>query len=74
MVSQNSNHSGSHETPRETPHEPKTLGHRGGKLLEDAQRAARATSRCNPSRLLPRGVDSQDITIECLQRQLAELT
>ena len=36
-------------------------------LLEDAQRAAKATSGQNPSQLLLGGVDSLDITIQRLQ-------
>ncbi|GFY95352.1 hypothetical protein Acr_10g0007370 [Actinidia rufa] len=51
---------------REAPHTPKIPVHRGGKLLEDAQRVAKATSRQNPGRLLPEGLDSRDITIERL--------
>ena len=53
---------------------PKTPGRRGGKLLEDAQRAVKATSRQNPGQLLFGGADNRDITIERIQRQLAELT
>ena len=68
MASKSNNRSDSRETHEETPYTPKTPGHREGKLLEDAQRVARATSRQNPSQLLLRGADSRDITIECLQR------
>ena len=74
MVVQNSNCSDSCKTHRGTPNAPKTLAHRDGKLLEDAQTAAGVVSRQNPSQLLPKGADNHDITIECLQRQLAELT
>ena len=74
MVAHNNNRSDSCKTHMETPHAPKTPGPRDGKLLEDVQRAAGAISRQNPSRLLPGEADSHDITIERLQRQLAELT
>ncbi|GFY80986.1 hypothetical protein Acr_01g0007950 [Actinidia rufa] len=50
MASRSSNHSGSHEPHRETPYAFKTLGRRGGKLLDDAQRAAKATSGQNSMR------------------------
>ena len=42
--------------------------------MKDAQREARATSRKNLSQLLPGRADSRDITIEHLERQMAELT
>ena len=74
MASQSSNRFDNRETCRETPHVPKTPTHRGGKLLEDAQRAAMAIFGQNPGQLLPGGTNSRDITIERLQRQLAELT
>ncbi|GFZ09787.1 hypothetical protein Acr_21g0003860 [Actinidia rufa] len=48
MASHSSNRSDSRETRMETPHAPKTPGRRGGKLLEDAQRDAKATSGQNP--------------------------
>ena len=72
MASQSSNYSDSQETRRETPYAPKTLGGRGAKLLDDAQRKARATSKQNPSRLLLRGADSRDIAIQRLKTQLAK--
>ncbi|GFZ14411.1 hypothetical protein Acr_24g0006010 [Actinidia rufa] len=74
MLSHSSNRSNSRETHKETPYAPKTPGHRGGKLLEDAQKTVGATSRQNPSRLLLRGEDSRDVIIEHLQRQLIKLT
>ena len=73
MASQSSNCFDSQKTRRETPHVPKIPRRKGGKLLDDAQRGAKATSRQNPGRLLPRGVDSRDITIQHLQTQLAEM-
>ena len=57
-----------------TPHAPKIPKHKGGKLLEVAQKEARATSGQNPGQFLPRGADNRDIIIERLQRQLVELT
>ncbi|GFS35799.1 hypothetical protein Acr_00g0042110 [Actinidia rufa] len=63
----------SRETRRETTHAPKTPGGRRAKLLGDAQRMSRATSRQNPGRLLPGRVDSRDITMQCLQTQLAKM-
>ncbi|GFZ16889.1 myosin heavy chain-like protein [Actinidia rufa] len=51
----------------------RTLGGRGAKLLDDAQRTHRATSRQNSGRLPPEGGESQDITVERLQTQLAEM-
>ncbi|GFS37695.1 hypothetical protein Acr_00g0053490 [Actinidia rufa] len=74
MGSHSSNHTNSRETREEASHAPKTPWCRGGKLLEDAQRVAKATSGQKPGRLLPGGADSRDIIIERLQRQLAELT
>ncbi|GFZ16746.1 hypothetical protein Acr_26g0000160 [Actinidia rufa] len=44
MASHSSNCSTSRETRRKTPHAPKTLGCKGGKLSEDAQRATEAPS------------------------------
>ena len=74
MALHSSNHSDNCETCRETPHAPKIPGHRGVKLLKDVQRATRATFGRDPCQLLPRGENDRDITIYCLQRQLAELT
>ncbi|GFS36781.1 hypothetical protein Acr_00g0048000 [Actinidia rufa] len=48
-------------------------GDRWAKLLANAQRTAKATSRQRPGQLLPEGEDSQDITIKCLQTQLAKI-
>ncbi|GFS32006.1 hypothetical protein Acr_00g0020340 [Actinidia rufa] len=42
MASHSSNRSTIHKTHRGTPHAPKTQGHKGGRLLEDAQRVAKA--------------------------------
>ncbi|GFS34533.1 hypothetical protein Acr_00g0034510 [Actinidia rufa] len=74
MASHCNNRSDSRETRRETSHAPKIPGHRGGKLLEDGQRMVGAIFGQNPSQLLLGREDSCDITIELLQRQLAELT
>ena len=74
MVVQSSNRSDSRETFKETPYVHKNPGCRGGKLLEDALREARAPSLQNPCRLLLGGADSRNITIERLQGQLAKLT
>ena len=60
MASQSSNHSGSRETRRETLHAPKTPGRRGGKLLDDAQKGAKATSGQNLGWLLLGGEDNRD--------------
>ena len=73
MALQSSYRFGSLKTLRETTHTPKTLGHRGSKLLDDAQRVAKATSGQNLGRLLPRRADSQDISIQRLQTQLAKM-
>ncbi|GFZ11459.1 hypothetical protein Acr_22g0008570 [Actinidia rufa] len=72
MASQSSNRFSSRETRRETLHAPKTLGGRRVKLLDDAQRTARATSRQNPCRFLLGGGDSWDMTIQRLQTQLGQ--
>ncbi|GFY94695.1 hypothetical protein Acr_10g0000800 [Actinidia rufa] len=48
-------------------------GDRGGKLLDDAQRAAKATSKQKPSRLPQEGRDDRDITIGRLQAQLTQM-
>ncbi|GFZ20843.1 hypothetical protein Acr_29g0000050 [Actinidia rufa] len=53
---------------------PRTLGDRGAKVLADAQRTAKVTSKQRPSRLLFEGEDNRDVTIKCLQTQLAEMT
>ncbi|GFY97772.1 hypothetical protein Acr_12g0003130 [Actinidia rufa] len=47
-------------TRGEPPHVPRTPGDRGGKLLADAQRAAKATSKQRPGRLPPGGRDDRD--------------
>ncbi|GFS40078.1 hypothetical protein Acr_00g0066580 [Actinidia rufa] len=73
MASQNSNCSGSRKTHREPPHALRTLGDKGAKLLVDAQRTAKAASNQKQGRLLLERGDSQDITIKCLQNQLAEM-
>ncbi|GFZ12789.1 hypothetical protein Acr_23g0011740 [Actinidia rufa] len=49
-----------------SPHIPRTPGDRGAKLLADAQRMAKATSKQTLGRLLPEGEDSRDITIKRL--------
>ncbi|GFS30539.1 hypothetical protein Acr_00g0012510 [Actinidia rufa] len=61
------------QTRGEPPHVPRTLGDRGGKLLVDAQRAAKATSKQRQGRLPPGGRDDQDVTIGRLQAQLTQM-
>ena len=72
MASQSSNRSGSWETRRET-HAHKTTRDKGAKLLDDAQRTVRATSRQNLGRLLPERAYSRKITIQRLHTQLAKM-
>ena len=74
MASQDDNCSTSRQTRGEPPHAPRTPRDREAKLLDDAQRMAKATSKQRPGWLLPEGVDSCDITIKRLQNQLAEMT
>ena len=74
MASQDDDCSSSRQTRGEPHHASKTSGDRGAKLLADAQRAAKATSKQTPGRLILKGEDSQDITIKCLHTQLVELT
>ena len=73
MISEDENCSGSRRTRGEPPHVPRTPGDRGGKLLADAQRAAKATSKQRPGRLSPGEKDDRDITIGRLQTQLAQM-
>ena len=73
MASQDDNSSVSCQTRGKPPHVPKMLGDRGGKLLADAQRVAKATSKQRSGQLSPEGEDDQDITIERLQAQLMEM-
>ncbi|GFZ03447.1 hypothetical protein Acr_16g0000710 [Actinidia rufa] len=58
MASQDDNYFDSRQTRGEPLHAPKTLGDRGAKLLTDAQRTAKATSKQRPGWLLPKGEDS----------------
>ncbi|GFZ09869.1 hypothetical protein Acr_21g0004680 [Actinidia rufa] len=73
MTSEGENCSGSRRTRGEPPHVPRTPGDRGGKLLADAQRAAKATSKQKPSRLSPGARDDRDVTIGRLQAQLTQM-
>ena len=73
MASHNNNCPGNRETQRLQPHAPITLGDRGAKLLVDVQRSALATSKPKTGRLLPEGEDNKDLTIKCLENQLAQL-
>ena len=59
MASQSINHSDSQENQREAPHAPRTLGDRGAKLLVDAQKTGKATSRQKLGQLLLEGGDSR---------------
>ncbi|GFS39667.1 hypothetical protein Acr_00g0064270 [Actinidia rufa] len=74
MASQSDSHSDSRENQGEVPHAPRTLGDRGVKLLADAQRTAKATSKQRLVQLLLQGRDSRDITFKRLQAQLTEMT
>ncbi|GFZ14402.1 hypothetical protein Acr_24g0005920 [Actinidia rufa] len=58
---------------RGTPHVPRTPGDRGGKLLADAQRAVKATSKQRLGQLPPGGRDDRDVTIGQLQAQLTQM-
>ena len=73
MASQDDSCSVSHQTRGEPSHVLRTPGDRGAKLLVDAQRTTKATSKQRPSWLLPEEDDSRDITIKCLLVQLAEM-
>ncbi|GFZ15804.1 hypothetical protein Acr_25g0002130 [Actinidia rufa] len=74
MALQDDNCSVSRQTRGEPPHVLRTPGDRGAKLLANAQRMAKATSKHRPGRLLLEGDDSRDITIKCLQAQLDKMT
>ncbi|GFY92589.1 hypothetical protein Acr_08g0009850 [Actinidia rufa] len=52
---------------------PERLGTEGGKLLADAQRAAKATSKQRQGRLPLGGRDDWDVTIGRLQAQLTQM-
>ncbi|PSS21414.1 Mediator of RNA polymerase II transcription subunit 13-like [Actinidia chinensis var. chinensis] len=73
MTSEGENCSGSRQTRGKPPHVPRTPGDRGGKLLADAQRAAKATSKQRLGRLSPGERDDRDITIGRLQAQLTKM-
>ena len=74
MISQDNNYFDNHKIRREPSHAPRTPWDRETKLLADAQRTAKATSKQRPSRLLPEGEDCRDLTIKLLQAQLVEMT
>ena len=57
----------------EPPHDPRIPRYKEAKLLVNAQRTTKATSKKRPGRLLLEGEDNQDITIKSLQSQLAEM-
>ncbi|GFZ01188.1 hypothetical protein Acr_14g0008230 [Actinidia rufa] len=59
--------------PRGTPTCPQDTWGQGGKLLADAQRAAKATSKQKPGRLSPGARDDRDVTIGRLQAQLMQM-
>ncbi|GFS38479.1 hypothetical protein Acr_00g0057730 [Actinidia rufa] len=60
--------------PEGNPHmSPERLGTGVAKLLADAQRAAKATSKQRPGRLSPGGRDDRDVTIGRLQAQLTQM-
>ncbi|GFZ02352.1 hypothetical protein Acr_15g0009600 [Actinidia rufa] len=73
MTSEGENCSGSRRTRGEPLHVPRTPGDRGGKLLADAQRTAKATSKQKPGRLSPSARDDRDVTIGRLQAQLTQM-
>ncbi|XP_057510747.1 uncharacterized protein LOC130793111 [Actinidia eriantha] len=73
MASEDENCSESWRTRGEPPHVPRTPGDRGGKLLDDAQRTAKATSKQRLGRLPPGGRDDRDVAIERLQTQLTQM-
>ena len=74
MVSQSNNRYGGHETQGEPSYASRTPCDKKAKLLDDAQRTAKATFKWRPGRLLLEGRDSRDITIKHLQAQLTEMT
>ncbi|GFZ00158.1 hypothetical protein Acr_13g0015570 [Actinidia rufa] len=59
--------------PGGTPTCPQDTWGQGGKLLADAQRAAKATSKQKPGRLSPGARDDRDVTIGRLQAQLTQM-
>ncbi|GFZ04686.1 hypothetical protein Acr_17g0002580 [Actinidia rufa] len=59
--------------PGGTPTCPQDTWGQGGKLLADAQRAAKATSKQKPGRLSPGARDDRDVTIGRLQAQLMQM-
>ncbi|GFS40182.1 hypothetical protein Acr_00g0066980 [Actinidia rufa] len=73
MTSEGENYSSSRRTRGEPPHVPRTPGDREGKLLADAQRAAKATSKQKPGRLSLGVRDDRDVTIGRLQAQLTQM-
>ncbi|GFY88776.1 hypothetical protein Acr_06g0007160 [Actinidia rufa] len=73
MTFEEENCFGSRQTRGEPPHVPRTPGDRGGKLLADAQRAAKATSKQRQGWLPSGGKDDWDITIGRLQTQLTQM-
>ena len=73
MASQDDNCSTSRQTRGEPPHAPKTPEDKGAKLLANAQRTAKASSKQRLGRLLLESEDNQDITIKRLQAQLATM-
>ncbi|GFZ15618.1 hypothetical protein Acr_25g0000270 [Actinidia rufa] len=73
MTFEGENCSSSRRTWGEPPHVTRTPGDRGGKLLVDAQRTAKATSKQKPGRLSPSGRDDRDVTIGRLQAQLTQM-
>ena len=73
MTSEGENCSGNRRTRGEPLHVPRTPGDRGGKLLADTQRAAKATSKQKPGRLSPDARDDRDVTIGRLQAQLTQM-
>ncbi|GFS35059.1 hypothetical protein Acr_00g0037570 [Actinidia rufa] len=73
MTSEGENCSGSRQTRGEPSHVPRTPGDRGGKLLADAQRAAKVTSKQKPGRLSPGAKDDRDVTIGRHQAQLTQM-
>ncbi|GFY95487.1 hypothetical protein Acr_10g0008720 [Actinidia rufa] len=70
MASEDEECSASRHTQGEPPHVARTPRDKGGKLLADAQRVAKATSKERPGRVPPKGRDDWDITIGQLQAQL----
>ena len=74
MASQDDNYFDNCQIQGEPSHAPRTLGDKGVKLLADAQRTTKATSKQRPNPLLLEGENSRDITIKRLQAQLDEMT